>query len=458
MKRIAKRTVASLILVVLLLAGFGFYVIKWMANGQDWAAFAVNRHAYSDGVLATGSIVDANGTALAFVQDGARAFSSDYDTRRAALHVVGDTEGNIGTGLLYAFDTELMGYNPLTGLYSVSGEGHTLHTTIDIDVCKVAVQALGYNKGAVVVYNYKTGEVVCMVSSPGFDPLYPPDLSGYDGTTLEGAYINRALSSTFTPGSIFKLVTLQAAIETDPDIWNRTFYCDGGYEIGYDVITCTEQHGAIDIHDALAYSCNCAFAELALVVGGETIEKYAEKAGLLDTFTMSGVRVAAGRYDIAAAGSSDLAWSGIGQYTDLVNPLAMARYMGAIANGGAVVAPRIVDKITTPMGIPFGLYGRGTKTRLLSAETADTLKEMMRYNVTSYYGQDRFPGLALGGKSGTAEVEPGVTPHAWFVGFTEDKDKPYAFAVFVENGGWGVSVAGAVANEVLQAIADETHA
>ena len=87
---------------------------------------------------------------------------------------------------------------------------------------------------------------------------------------------------------------------------------------------------------------------------------------------------------------------------------------------------------------------------LMLPQTAETVKELLRYNVTSYYGDWRFPDLAVCAKSGTAEIAEGDTPHAWFTGFLDDPEHPYAFAVFVENGGWGVSVAGAVANEVLQ--------
>lgn len=451
MKRLAKRTIASMLLVVLLLSGFGLYAVRYLIYGDDWAAFGVNRHAYNNsGVLARGTIVDRNGTVLAYVDNNERMFAESYSARRATLHVVGDALGNIGTGLLSSFDTELMGYNFIGGLYSLSGAGNTVRTTIDADLCVRAYEALGGRKGAVAVYNYVTGEVVCMVSTPGFDPYDPPADVG-DDPRYDGIYINRAVSSTFTPGSTYKLITLSAAIEQIDDLWDRTFTCEGKFQIGYDVITCTSTHGRLNIHDALARSCNCAFAQLALEVGGEAIQKKAGAAGLLDSFSMSGIPVAAGRFDMPDAGSSDLAWAGIGQYNDLVNPLAMARYMGAIANGGAVVSPRIVSQVTSPLGIPVGVYWRGLKTRLLPETTADTLKDMMRYTVTSFYGQGMFPGLEICAKSGTAEVASGETPHAWFVGFLDDPQNPYAFAIIVENGGWGLSAAGAIANAVLQA-------
>ena len=451
MKKLAKRTFASLMVVVLFLTGFSIYLARFFISGSDWAAFPVNSHVYSDGVLATGTIVDRNGEVLAYVKGRTRMFSPDYSVRRATLHVVGDAEGNIGTGLLSSFDSELMGYDIFGGVYSVSGQGNTVHSTIDARLCVTAYNALGYRNGTVVVLNYKTGDVLCMVSAPGFDPIDPPDLSeDQKGTRYEGAYINRAVSSTFTPGSIYKIITLEAAVELIPDVWEREFYCPGEVEVDGDVITCFGTHGTLDINDAFARSCNCAFAELALELGADNIRKYAEKAGLLDSFKMNGIPIAPGSFDAAPAGSADLAWSGIGQYNNLVNPLAEARFMAAIANGGSCVNPRIVYDVTNPLGLPTGLYGSGAKHRLISSGAAETIKSMMRYNVTAYYGDGRFWNLNMCAKTGTAEVGEDKTPHAWLVGFLDDPDHPYAFAVFVENGGSGISVAGDVANQVLQ--------
>ncbi|MEG0912497.1 MAG: penicillin-binding transpeptidase domain-containing protein [Oscillospiraceae bacterium] len=450
MKRIYKRTVAALLVVVMFICGFGLYLIRYITKGDDWVTFGVNRHAYVNGVLMTGSIFDANGNLLAGVsEDNSRIFSDDYTTRRATLHVVGDAGGNIGTGLLNSYATTLMGYDLINGAYSRTGKGNSIYTTLDSKLCSTALNALGSNKGAVAVYNYKTGAVVCMVSSPGFDPLDPPDIAEGD-KRYDGAYINRAISSAFTPGSVFKLVTLAAAIENIDDLWDREFNCTGEIEVDGEIITCSGVHGKIGIKDALAESCNVAFAQLSLELGAKTIERYAKKAGLLDTFKMGDLTVAKGSYELADNGTADLAWSGIGQYNDLVNPLSMARYMGAIAEGGRAVNPRIIQKVTTPSGFPAGIYGFSDKARLMSESTADTIGEMMRYNVTANYGDWRFPDLNTCAKSGTAEIAEGDTPHAWFTGFLDDDKNPYAFAVFVENGGWGVSVAGAVANRVLQ--------
>ena len=118
--------------------------------------------------------------------------------------------------------------------------------------------------------------------------------------------------------------------------------------------------------------------------------------------------------------------------------MAMLQAMGAIANGGVAVAPRLVRSESS------------ADNRMLSAQTADTLRQMMAYNVSSNYGSANYPGLSLCAKSGTAEVGGDTAPHAWFVGFLENAEAPLAFVVFIENGGSGSANAGALANTVLQ--------
>lgn len=172
------------------------------------------------------------------------------------------------------------------------------------------------------VYNYKTGEVLCMVSAPTFDPADPPEIQDGD-PRYEGVYLNRFLSSTFTPGSVFKTVTLTAALEQIPDLFQRTFTCTGSTVVGGETITCPFAHGEMDINDAFASSCNGVFAQLADELGAETITQYAKQAGLLDRYSVSGIPTAAGSVELDGATSGQLGWAGVGQYHDLVNPCAL---------------------------------------------------------------------------------------------------------------------------------------
>ena len=441
MKQVKRRAYAALILAVALLAGLGLYAFRFAAHAREWVTFSANQNVYRAGRLTGGTVLDRSGVLLAGVSDGARVFADDQATRAACLHAVGDAEGNIGTGALTTFADRLSGYDLISG---ASDSAATVSLSISAELNRIAWNqfvALG-SKGAVLVSDYTTGEILCMVSSPSYDPN-----TGFDLTDswYDSVWLNRALSAAYTPGSVFKLVTLAAAVENIDDLYDRTFTCTGSTLVDGNTITCTGVHGEQTVEQALAVSCNCAFAELSLELGGRTLLDYAERLGFTGQLSPSGVYTAQGKFDSAPDGSADLAWSGIGQSTDLVCPAALLRYVSAIANGGTAVGPVLLK------GEHAG------RTRLLSEGTAEALKDMMSYNVAYSYGTGNFPGLSLCAKTGTAEVGDG-TSHAWFTGFLDDPAHPYAFVVIVENGGSGLRTAGPVANAVLQAAVNGDNA
>ena len=404
MNKVKRRAMSALLVAVLVLGGIGVYIVRYIEHGAEWATFAANSSVYTSGVLNTGTLTDRSGVVLATASGGSRSYAEDAAVRKACYQAVGDYAGNIGTGAL----------------------------KLDSSLCVTAYEALAGRKGAVLVSNYKTGEVLCMVSGPSIDPAV-------DGDVPDGAYINRCINGSFTPGSIYKLITSAAALENTKDIDSRRFSCAGSVDVGGVTVKCTGVHGSQTFEDALANSCNCAFAQISLELGADTIESYAKKLGFLDSQSLSGIPTMAGSFTKGASGSANLAWSGIGQYEDLICPYSMLRYVSAIANGGSVVEPSLL--LDTPSG---------SSTTLLSGTTANKLRDMMNYNVSAHYGTNRFPGLNLCAKTGTAEVGDG-TSHAWFTGFLLDDAHPYAFVVLVENAGGGLTNAGAVANTVLQA-------
>lgn len=452
MRKIEKRAVLCLIIALALIAGLGLFCFRFVTNASDWAAYPYNRHMYSNsGQLLSGTILDRDGDVLTEVKDGERVYYPDATVRRATVHAVGDGSGYIGTGALTAFADRLSGYNLITGGYSPLGSGRNLTLTLDAYLNVTAYNAMDGRQGTVGVYNYKTGDILCMVSTPSFDPENPPDASSAE----DGVYLNRFLSSAQVPGSIFKTVTLTAALENLPDLKDRIFTCTGETTVGGTVITCPKPHGKMDIESAFANSCNGVFGTLAAELGGDTMTKYVEQAGLTRRMSVDGIMTAAGHYDVSEADKGQIGWSGVGQYTDTVNPCNMMTYMGAIANGGMAAVPRLILDITTPSGIPTSWQRTEETDTLIQASTASQVKEMMKNNVVQTYGTDRFHGLDIGAKSGTAEVGGDKRPNAWFAGFLDDPEHPYAFIVLVENGGGGASVAGEIAATVLQACVDK---
>ena len=272
-----------------------------------------------------------------------------------------------------------------------------------------------------------------MVSAPSVDPL------DTTGEQRDGAFINRCISASFTPGSIFKLVTAAAAIERLSDLDSRRWYCEDEYKIAGVPFRCVADHYTQDFEQALANSCNVAFAQIAVALGQNTMIDYVRRYGFLDNHSIDGITTAKGSYPLEFVGDPETGWSGIGQSTDLICPYSMLRFVAAIANDGMLIEPKLIDDGKPP-----------EKTMLVNPETAKTMQRLMRNNVVQVYGDNRFPGLTVCGKTGTAEVGDG-TDHAWFTGFLQDEEHPYAFIAFVEHGGGGLSVAVPVANTVLQA-------
>lgn len=437
-KRIKTRALSVLLLAAVAVIGLSLYVARFAVNGDRWASSFVNQSVYHRGSLSVGTLVDRNGVILYGATDGHRTFAEDAATRRATLHVVGDANGFIGTGALTMLAPQLIGYNAITGTYSRTGEGSTVALTIDSRLNVEAHRALDGRRGAVMVMNYQTGEILCMVSGPTFDANNPPgDIE--DDPKFEGVYINRAISAVYPPGSTFKLITAAAAIESIHDISDRTFHCDGSMWTGDGAVNCPSSHGTMSFKDALAESCNGVFAELSLELGSDTLARYAKKYGLSERTTVGRVRTAEGNFGRADPDTTALAWSGIGQHTNTVCPAAMLRFVGAIANDGITMPMRLTQRTG------FSLFAQGS--RIMKRETAERLGEMMNYNARN----SSFPGLTMHAKSGTAQVGGDAKPHAWFAGYISNEGCPLAFVVVVENGGGGAAVAGAVASRVLQA-------
>ena len=435
MKKLEGRALMCIALAAVLIIGLCVFIAKLAIHGDDWASFYANAHVYSQGRLAVGTVYDRNGNVLLENDEEGPHYNEDEDIRRGTFHVVGDKNMNISTAVNYAFRSDIIGYNFITGTNgSIFLDNRTLNLTIDGDVSKTAYEALNGRNGLVGVYNWRTGEIICMTSNPSLDP----EADNQSVEAESGTYINKVLSSADTPGSIFKLVTTKAALENIQGIDDWSFRCTGSYTIDGEKITCSSAHGTVNIYSALSNSCNCAYASLAVELGSDIMNQTVEQLGLTSSYDINGIKSKAGSFNFDTY-DYNLGWAGVGQFEDQVNPLSMMVYVGAIAGGGTAAEPYLLEETGSD------------QVELLSSDTAAQLKEMMRNNVISNYGDGNYPGLELHAKSGTAEGAKGTVPDAWFCGFSGD----YAFIVCIENGGYGSSVAGPVANKVLQTLTSD---
>lgn len=449
MKRISRRMIFLLVLMSVLVLGLAFFSVRYFAKAEEWVTFSGSPHVYAGNNISAGLVVDRSGVLLLDSNDG-RAYSEDVAVRQSTMHLLGDRYGYISAPMLNHYSDNMIGYDRINGLYSASEEGNTAWLTIDAEVQKTAQAALAGRKGTIGVYNYKTGEILCAVTSPTYDPDDMPDVDGDTTGAYSGVYLNRFFQTTYVPGSIFKVLTAQAALETIPNVEQQIFHCEGSMEIGVDTITCNSTHGDINLQTALEVSCNVAFGQLALQLGANTMEEYANRFGITQSLKFDGIATAPGNFGLQNAANSEIAWAGIGQYTNLVNACQYMTFMGAIANGGQAAKPYLVQEVGS--GI---LTGYKAKTKMLDgsvdAVAARRLADIMRGAVVNRYGAEQFPDLYVCAKSGTAEVGPGTTPHATFAGFIKDANYPLAFIVIVEHGGSGSAVCAPIAGKVLTA-------
>ena len=180
MKQMTRRAYLLLAFLLAFTAGLVILLVIYVADAKAWTSYPANRHIYnSEAVLSGGgTITDRSGVILAQTVDGKRVYNSKAEIRKAVLHMVGDSDGFIKAGLQSSYWEQLVGYNLVNGVFQPSGRGNDIATTLDANLSATALKALGSYKGTVGVYNYKTGEVLCMVSSPTFDVNSKPDVEG----------------------------------------------------------------------------------------------------------------------------------------------------------------------------------------------------------------------------------------------------------------------------------------
>lgn len=448
MKLTTFRSLFVTILATVFLLTLFLHYFNVAVNGKEFATYPTNEHLYDEGkIVRAGIIYDRDGNILAQTVDGKRIFNDSKDVRCATVHAVGDLEGNVSTGIHSAYLKELTAYSVIDGVYDTDNLGNNITLTLDVEMCIAAYKALGNQKGTVGVMNWKTGEILCMVSTPAFDPNFPDDVVD---DSEKGAYVNRFLSGQYAPGSTFKVVTALSGIENINNIDDCEYLCQAGVTIGGEWLSCMYNHGSQNVTDSMVESCNSTFAQIAVEVGNKKLLKTAEDLGFNKKVTLGNINCAQSTLDLEEIRDIDLGWAGIGQHNDLVNPYHYLTVMAAFANEGVLVEPKLVSKIITPKGITLKKAGNG-RNRIIKKEDAIKVGDMMRKVMTDHYGESGFSGLEVCGKTGTAEISKAKEPHSWFVGFCRNPDTPYAFVSVVENGGMGAGIAKTVASKVLNA-------
>ena len=449
MNRITKRTWIMGLFLLLLLGGLLLFLWEYVTQAESWVSFSGSPHLYNSSNIGCGTITDRSGNVLLDISQG-RTYSDDAATRKSTLHWLGDRKGFISASTVSAYAASMVGYDLVSGVYNASDEGGNARLTLSAKVQNTALEAMGNRKGTVGVYNYKTGEILCAVTTPTYDPDNVPDIANDTTGAYGGVYLNRFLQSAYVPGSIFKIVTLSAALDCVPGIEDMTFTCRGKIAYGTEAVTCEKAHGTQSLKQAFANSCNCAFAQIAEKVGRNNMVNYVKQFQVTQKLSFDGSTTAAGNYDISNTGAVSFAWSCIGQHSDLVNPARYMTFMGAIAGRGVAAEPYLMAKVTNGGDTTYEAKTKKTD-RLMSESVADTVAAYMRNNVKTVYGDGNFGGLPVCAKSGTSQLGGDQKSNAMFAGFVDSEQYPLAFIVVVENGGYGSHTCVPVISKVLAA-------
>jgi penicillin-binding protein 2 len=346
--------------------------------------------------------------------------------------------------------------------------GKDLHLTLDRDVEELAEKRLKEtgHPGAAVVLNPQTGELLALASSPGFDPnsFLPSGKSGERSKLLNDPDLplyNRAIQALYPPGSIFKIVTAMAELEQRAMETDERVHCTGSYTIGSEkrIFHCWQLkgHGWVNFERAMAQSCDVYFYQVGLKLGYGMIEKYAQAAGLGQRSGVDLPSEKKGLLPVDWKKRSNQHWQGgdtlnyaIGQGALQVTPLQMADVAALVANQGVIYQPYLAaesrrfgeesEKLTTPHELL-----RVTVAKRTWKVLRDALEEVVRSGTGA---AAQIPGIAVAGKTGTAQATKGKE-HAWFVSYAPADDAKIACAVVVEHGGHGGAVAAPIAHDLL---------
>jgi peptidoglycan glycosyltransferase len=490
-KQILRLSVSALILLTALIVGTTYWQ-TWAAAGlADRQDNSIQRVAQFK--IKRGKIFASDGkTLLAGVRSkrvsGNTLWYRTYPTHGLAAHVVGySTVGRSRTGIERGENDYLTASNgnlntaldnTIDKLKGVTIKGNNVVLTIDVKAQKVAESLLRGQCGAAVAIDPRTGAILAMASSPGFDPSLIENhfaqaqrAPGYP-CKPPAPLLNRATQGLYPPGSTFKVVTTAAALDTGAYRPDSSFY-DPGYceEYGKRISNAgnpeaPETFGRLTLATALEHSVNSVYCNIGKQMGAKAILEYAKRFGFYSDPPVelpSNELYASGLYDDHElwypkdpATQVDPGRLAFGQERMLVTPLQMAMVAATVANGGVGMRPHVVKEITSPSGKTIVRTGARKLDRAIKPQTAQQLTAMMEAVTTGGTAAAAFSGspYKVAGKTGTAETGIDNVYVPWFIAFAPAEAPRVAVAVVVENKyrGFGGSVSAPIARQIMQAI------
>jgi penicillin-binding protein A len=491
-RQIVRLTYFSLALVGVLVV-MTTYWQTWAAAGladrQDNAVKRVAEFSVDRGAIVARNPFQRLARNVKRTIEGKTLYFRRYPKGPLTAHVVGySTVGRSRTGLERSLNDYLTASNAnlstlvdkaLDELRGKAIEGNDVVVDLDLDAQEVALEALGTNCGAVVALDPRTGKVKVMASSPSFDPnLVERNFGRISRVTADcrpaSPLLNRGSAGLFVPGSIFKVITASAALESKKFTPDSTFN-DPGYCVVYgkhvNNFDTSSPFGTIDLETGLVHSVNSVFCNIGLRLGAQRILDMAKRFGFYERpplETPADERAPSGLYQDGRLyypkrdSDVDAGRMAFGQERMLVTPLQMAMVAGAIGTGGRLMEPHVVDRILAPGGRTVLKQRPRLIRQAVSESTADAVAGMMRLAVQQGTGTAaQISGYSVGGKTGTGETGIPGSNTTWFIAFAgEDEESPpeLAIAVVLQNqSGVGGTTAAPIAREVMQALLASTE-
>lgn len=416
-----------------------------------------------------GDIVDRNGNVLAttnVADDGTETRSYPYGN--VFSHVIGYSDPELGnTGLESVENFELLTSNAfflekLQNQFTDSkNRGDTVVTTLDADLQQASYDALGDNRGAVVVMEASTGKILSMVSKPDYDPnSILSDWSTLNSDEENSPLLNRATQGSYAPGSTFKIVTTLAFMRQNSNFADYTYDCSGEITTGDTTIHCFNGtvHGFEDLRSSIANSCNASFANIGTLLDIDGYRDTAEDL-LFNSDLPSVLGYTKSSFALTSESSeAEIMMTAMGQGKTTVSPYHMALITQAIANGGTLMEPYLVDSVTNYTGTEIRRNVPKSYRRLMTSDEAAQLKEYMTAVVEEGTGSVLSgSSYTAAGKTGTAEysLSDGEKTHSWFMGFTNVDNPDLVISVITEGSDGSASgKAVTIAKQILDSYYD----
>lgn len=448
---------AFFVIIFLGLIGYLIYFNGVKSETFINSPYNTRQDTFSDRVV-RGEILSSDGEVLArtdVYEDGTEERVYPYSNIFA--HVIGyDTHGKSGLESEANFNLltshEFFLNQMKNEFLGTKNMGDTVISTLRADLQTTAYNALGDRRGAVVALEPSTGKILAMVSKPDFDPNTLSDnWEWLVSDETNSSLLNRATMGQYPPGSTFKIVTALDYYRQKGSFNGYAFLCQGSITMEDHTIQCYNGtvHGQEDFYTAFANSCNCAFAEMGTELGGSSLLKTSEdllfnKELPLDSYRKSSFTLN------SQSGIPLIMQTSIGQGNTLVSPMHMALITSAIANGGVLMKPYLIEKVVNSTGDEVSTTEPESYKRLMSNNEASMLGELMKGVVqqgtaTALAGQ----GYTAAGKTGSAEYDEYGSSHSWFIGYSNVDDPDLVVAIIVEGGGTGSEAAVPIASQLF---------